>query len=215
MDDLTLNYWNKIYQQQIIPEEPSAFSLWLIDYLDSISFEYSNLIDFGCGNGRDSFYFASKQKKVLGIDINPIAIESNIRKNKFNNISFDCLSVNDVESKINQKFDMVYSRFFLHAINKSDYINFLKTSLNILNYDGLFCAEFRTLNDPLYLNSNKIGDEIINTDHYRRFLNFENVNLDLCSLGFVRIYSSESNGWSKFNNDNPVLGRLVYKKIKS
>jgi ubiquinone/menaquinone biosynthesis C-methylase UbiE len=76
----------------------------------------------GCGDGRDGFYFSKKKiKKVLCIDSSPIVIKNNnIYKNKkkIKNISFICLKAQSSKLLTLGNFDIIYSRFFLHTINK-------------------------------------------------------------------------------------------------
>ena len=81
------------------------------------------MIDIGCGNGRDSIFFSKKGYFVTGIDISNTAITKNsIMKNK--NLSFSKFDIeNDTTTK---KFDIIYSRFFIHALTEKGEIKLIK-----------------------------------------------------------------------------------------
>ena len=83
--------------------------------LKRIMLNKAKILDIGCGNGRDAFFFNKKGYSVLGIDISKKVIQRNsLKKNK--NIEFKKF---DIEKDILQdNFDVIYCRFFLHAINK-------------------------------------------------------------------------------------------------
>ena len=50
------NYWKSIYSKQSEGERPSLFAIYIADNYD---LEGKNLIELGCGNGRDAIYFAN------------------------------------------------------------------------------------------------------------------------------------------------------------
>ena len=115
------NYWNKFYGNfyHFLPTQFATF----------IANEYQGkhtLIDFGCGSGRDTFFFSKYYKNVIGIDSSSEVINrNNLEKTHTNNISFmiDDLSSpkklgNLLKEELNEdKLNIFYGRFFLHAIN--------------------------------------------------------------------------------------------------
>ena len=50
---MDLEYWEKYYQDNKLPFEPSDFSKYVVSKIN----KNSRLIDLGCGNGRDSLFF--------------------------------------------------------------------------------------------------------------------------------------------------------------
>ena len=64
-------YWNRFYEKVIKEiQEPSDFARFVLHYLQS----GKRLMDIGCGNGRDSLYFARNQILVTGVDASETAI---------------------------------------------------------------------------------------------------------------------------------------------
>ena len=69
---ILINYWNKFYKKKSITAE-STFAKFT--YKKIIN-KKSTLLDIGCGNGRDSYYFNRKGLKVTGIDISQLSFVS-------------------------------------------------------------------------------------------------------------------------------------------
>jgi len=74
----------------------------------------SNVLDIGCGNGRDSIFFGEQGYNVIGIDLSPEAVEIAKGNNKLKNVSFE---VGDAEALRfgRNTFDLVYSLSVLHS----------------------------------------------------------------------------------------------------
>ena len=92
-------------------------------------------------------------------------------------------------------------------------IKTLKMSYKLLNNDGQFFIECRSINDPL---SNK-GEILSQTErvdgHYRRFIVLQEFKLRLARIGFKIIKTTESNGLAKFGEEDPVIIRVRAIKV--
>ena len=129
--------------------------------------------------GKDSFYFAKKGFKVIGIDGSEEVIK--INKNKIekhslfnNNLTFNCVDLsnqNEVQqlmTKVNEiakkesKNILIYTRFFLHAITEDVENLIFESIFNILKVPFEVASEFRTKEDEEL-------DKIFN-NHYRRYV---------------------------------------------
>lgn len=204
-------YWDKFYQKKFNLSKPSSFAKFIFKYLK----KNKKLIDIGCGNGRDSFFFNKKNLNVCGIEKSEKAILNNnkiISQKNIRNINFKNFDINsDKFYKIN-KFDYVYSRFFIHAIPKKTEIKLFKNIKKICKKNCLIFLEFRTIKDPLYKKGKKLSKFERYTDHYRRFIDFDNFTKNLeKNKNFVVIYKIEKKGLAKYKNDNPVVGRVILK----
>ena len=81
-----LKFWNSYYKVSFA-DENSSFSKWILKKTNN----KNNIIDIGCGNGRDTFFFSKYFKNVYGADMSKIAINKNQIKTKdnyFKNIVF-------------------------------------------------------------------------------------------------------------------------------
>ena len=123
------NYWNKFYG--------SFYNLLPTQFAIFIANEYQGqhtLIDFGCGSGRDTFFFSKYYKNVIGIDSSSEVINrNNLEKKNIKNLSFiiDNLSnpkklENLLREELNKnKFNIFYGRSFYMQLMKSQKIIFL------------------------------------------------------------------------------------------
>tara|TARA_B110001452_G_scaffold117275_1_gene97317 strand:+ start:2128 stop:2298 length:171 start_codon:yes stop_codon:yes gene_type:complete len=48
------NFWNKFYKKKLILDKPSNFALFILKFIKK---KYTKIVDVGCGNGRDIFFF--------------------------------------------------------------------------------------------------------------------------------------------------------------
>ncbi len=179
--------------------------------------EKKKLIDIGCGNARDTFFFYKKKIEVTAIDRSNKAIKSNIRyANKFNfkNINFKRLDINRKTILKNNQYDYIYLRFFVHTIPQSSQKKLFELIKRISKKKkSLVMIEFRTDKDPLKEKGKILSNnETINT-HYRRFIESDKfINLFQNYVKCELIYKREGRGLSIVGKDNPHLCRLVFKR---
>jgi cyclopropane fatty-acyl-phospholipid synthase-like methyltransferase len=197
-------YWNNFYKKFSLQSE-SNFAKFVIKIIK----KNKTLIDIGCGNGRDTFFFIKKNIKALGIDKSITAIS----KNK-NQINFKNINILKNYKKIKQKFDYIYARFFLHAIGKSEEIVFLKIIRYLSKSNSTIYLEFRTDKDPLIKKGSKISKNERIHGHYRRFINVENFCQNLKKFKFKILLCKQSTNFSKFKNEKPHICRLILKVKK-
>ena len=110
------SYWDNFYKKNHIIKE-SNFANFVLKKIKK-----KTLVDIGCGNGRDTFFFLKKGIKALGIDFSKTAIKKN---NSFISDKFILANICKDNIKI-KKFDYIYARFFLHTINYKEENRFLK-----------------------------------------------------------------------------------------
>lgn len=205
-------YWDLFYSKtykNIL--EPSLFAKYIFETFLKTN-KNINLIEFGCGNGRDALYFSSNKIKVTAIDSSEVAIKTLSSQHK--NINFICGDFSaDLEIYKKEKFNICYSRFTLHAINEEKEDNLIENVKYIIKANsGLFCIEARSINDLKFGKGKKISDnEYIFDGHYRRFINVENLLKKLENKGFDIIYCDESENFAPAQNEKCVCFRLIAK----
>ena len=172
----------------------------------------------GCGDGRDSFYFSKTAQNIVAVDSSlEIIRKNNIYKinNKIKNIKFLCVNVaikNQFKLLVKEKkFNIVYARFFLHAINEKSEKNLFK-NFDLLSKKIVYFFEFRTSKDDLINHGKKISKYERMTPHYRRFINTNDFIKKIKKMNFKILYFNERKGLSKFNNEDPHLCRVIFKK---
>ena len=206
--DRDKEYWNQIYKDSFITQEPSPFAK---DVISDMLLRGGDLLELGCGNGRDSLYFAKKGLRVTGIDASNIVIdELNAATKKANNVRFICDDFVRCKSVYSVMYDSIYSRFTLHAINEKQEDELLHNCASALKKGGRIYIEARSVRDDLYGKGEKIGkNEFVYNEHYRRFVEIDILIQKLENLGLQIVSKSEGRGFSTTVNQDPVLIRVV------
>lgn len=202
-------YWDEFYKVEHKEiSQPSLFAKFIFDSFLNKK-EGKNLIEFGCGNGRDSLYFAKNGISVTAIDSSHIAIQKLQKQNS--DISWIC---GDFSAKldIDIKFDICYSRFTLHAIDDIAEQNLIQNVKNLLKPDGLFVVEARSINDDKFGVGKAVGDrEFISDGHYRRFIDQDIFKANLIQNGFKIVDINESSEFAPTPGQNCVCIRVIAK----
>jgi hypothetical protein len=166
-------YWDNFYKTHKF-KEPSNFAKFCEPLLD-------NVVELGCGEGRDLNYFLKQGINAIGVD---------------QSFEGDYILKRSVEEhlKKTESPDCVYTRFFWHAIDR-------KTQLKILRWTkGLLFIEARTIEDkPLDI----FGK------HKRHLVNTAQLIKDLKDNGFQIIYLCEGQGLSKYKQEDPFVLWLI------
>jgi len=204
------SYWNRFYKKKLAATKPSNFAKFIIKFLKK---EKTTIVDVGCGNGRDLFFFKKKKIDFIGIDLSKNA--SQIIKKKFKTANDKYKIFNDDFVNFNYKKNIkgdfsIYSRFTWHTIDKKNETIFLKKISKLTNLKYIF-IETRSDKDDLLGVGTKVSKNEYITDHYRRFIN----KIDLVKKirkKFKILYIKESKGFSKFKKEDPCLIRIIAKK---
>lgn len=204
-------YWDDFYKKNHAPSSPSQFAAFIRAELPG----YDNVIDFGCGNGRDSFFFAWQGCRVLGIDSSVSAIRScnkNIRTKKqaarIQFVSCDVSNFDELWKKLDawplkKNKTILYARFFLHAIDDESEKNFLG-HLSKIKWEGdlKLCIEARTMEDEFHT---KVTDL-----HYRRFIDPNLLVRRIVDFGFSLEYLFQGTGLAKHKEDDACVVRAIF-----
>jgi len=171
--------WDKVYSNDsaFFGEEPSDFAQKC--YSDFKRYDVKRLLELGCGQGRDSVFFASNGLDVYAVDSSKVAIENINQKIRGKNISLH-LSYFEVRQTLpfdSSHFDAVYSHMFYNMRFTDVELSFLfKESSRVLKNNGLLYFSVRSDNDVLYNKGKKIGNNIYEINGFQiRFFTKEQI----------------------------------------
>ena len=108
------------------------------------------MIEFGCGNGRDAFFFSSYFKKVYAFDKSIIVINYNSNKyKKIKNLRFYQHDINNFLPNNNFFTDkkLIYARFFMHTLTNKEISKFCELVSGILKKKEKLFIEYRSNKD--------------------------------------------------------------------
>lgn len=205
-------YWNKYYSDRFfLNESPSLFAEYVKEnYIK----QNDKILELGCGNGRDSVFFANNGIEVVAVDASDRAISMlKERTPPIGNIYFICDDFVNASAVYQGDYDGVYSRFTMHSISKQDQDKVIANVFAGLKENGLFMVEARTVNDVFYGIGHKTGkDTFFKDGHSRRFINKEEFENDLKSVGFEILFSEESKEFAPNGLERPEVLRIIAKK---
>jgi len=209
--NMETDYWNGYYSEcgdKLIRQVPSQFAAFVLGELS----EAEQIVEFGCGLGRDSFFFNGFGFDVVGVDGSEAAVvQCRTRANGRPGISFlnrdvsDAALVSEISGLRKSGVSlMLYARFFLHAIDETSQEAFLMMASDVCKPKDRMALEFRTDHDK---------DGVRETaTHYRRYIKMEELITAASQHGFRDVYSVEGRGFAKYKSDDAVVARVILEK---
>ena len=201
-------YWNQYYKNRVCSEEPSPFARYVATLVEP----GRDMVELGCGNGRDAVFFAAQGLHITALDMSREAI-SQLQSRNLPNAQFRCGDF--VNSDVHQpaSYDYAYSRFTVHSINQNQEQVLLGNVFRGLRPGGKLFIEVRGINDPLFGKGKQVERNAFFYDnHYRRFIVLDELVESLERHGFRVEYAQERTGFAPYGNDDPPVIRIVAAK---
>jgi SAM-dependent methyltransferase len=203
-------YWEAYYAAQAPSEQPSSFARFCAERYKP---EHGQIFDIGCGNGRDSLFFASRSIPCAGIDQCGVAIAKCEAKKSERGLaaSFHVgdFSAKDYDSLASGPYS-IYSRFTLHAVNYEEEDRLFR-HLDGGKRLGYLFIEARSIRDGLYGQGKEVGPHEFVTSHYRRFIDPAALKAKL-ERNFVIEHMEEAQGFARIETEDPCLIRVIAKR---
>jgi SAM-dependent methyltransferase len=157
------NIWDKIYSDAsaFFGEDPSDFAQKCYSYFKK--YGVKRILELGCGQGRDTIFFASNGFHVHAIDASKVAIENINQKKGQKNISLDLrhFKARQALPYDSSYFDAVYSHMFYNMrFTDEELRSLFKESNRVLKNNGLLYFSVRSDKDVLYNKGKKIDNNI-------------------------------------------------------
>mmetsp|Transcript_8798 Transcript_8798/g.13934 ORF Transcript_8798/g.13934 Transcript_8798/m.13934 type:complete len:245 (-) Transcript_8798:342-1076(-) len=218
---LEKSYWNTFYSKFNI-SHPSQFCVMTAIEAES----HRPIVEFGCGNGRDSIYFATHGYKVYACDLSRPAIEKNNEKAKKDvkdiddRLDFMVVDASDHDDvggivKLARSSSggdgagnnvNVYTRFFLHSIDETQQSKFFSAlSSAMIDGDKLYFEYRCSMDESL--------DKVHGKEHYRRYIDTPSMMEDMAKLGFEIVYEMTGRGMAKYKEEDPYVSRVIARKF--
>jgi SAM-dependent methyltransferase len=204
------SYWDEAYETLELPTVPSQFAAFVANEIS----KGTTIIDLGCGNGKDVYFFASHGFKAVGVDasISAIRICYDKRANLTNsdNHEFIHSDVNEYLRKMdisNHSPVCFYSRFVYHSLDEVQSVQFLQLLAKCISEsNGVAYLEFRSFTDT--------HGKKVTPDHFRRFETLETFSTKCNQQGLTLSYAVEGRGFAKWKHDDAIVIRAVIASIQ-
>ena len=206
------DYWNNFYHQFNI-SHPSQFCV-----MTSVEADRTlPIVEFGCGNARDSVYFATHGYKVYACDLSKDAINRNKEKgSSISNLDFmvvDASAEDQVRAAVEEARTtsgaanvIIYTRFFLHSIDQTQEDKFLSALSNVLEAGDKMYFEYRCSMDEKL-------DKVHGKEHYRRYVDTPVMLEGMMKKGFAVEYEMTGQGMAKYKMEDPFVSRIIVRKL--
>jgi hypothetical protein len=212
--ELNKQYWDDFYKRNH-RHHPSQFCISILPELA----ENSVIVELGSGNGRDSHYFSSQGHIAVALDLSHEAVKSCDDLAKSRNIEHatfyqgDMTQKEDVENVVKQarilangRGVVFYSRFVMHALGDEQEAKLFQILSDCVRSNELVYFEFRSKEDE-DLEKHFGG-------HFRRYIDTEDFKRTLSEeYGFSIDYSITGQGIAKYKEEDPIVSRVIARKI--
>lgn len=167
-----MNRWNDFYKEdsRILSAPISATSVFAKNIFDSK--KCSNILDLGCGIGRDTLALSNDNRKIVGVDLSFYGLSLACKNSKMQNCNFVQNDARFLSFKDNS-FDGIYCFGLLHELTSNTWHKELEQIMNEI---------YRTLNkNGVLVLAVLFGHPKNGLPHVRLFSNemFDNATHDL------------------------------------
>lgn len=197
-------HWDEYYRVEAAVPPPSPFALAAEERFAP----GSRVIEVGCGNGRDSVHFAGRGHHVTGTDPSEAAIALCRHTHAASGAGFVQGSLPDVATSTTDRFDVLYSRFVLHAMTEDEERRLWRAASQVLTSGALVAVECRSILDPLARTGEVLSPTERIAGHYRRFIVLDDLISRMAASGLEVVDAVESAGLAVHGDDDPVVIRV-------
>ena len=203
------DYWDEYYAARATTRRPlpSQFATFVAGELD----RPHRVIELGCGNGRDSIFFASYGHDVIGIDGSGSAVDAcaALAEALGEDATFVRSSIDDpaLAERLGDHDGpkVLYARFFIHAITDEEEQVLLDLAAAITTPGDVLAVEYRTVRD-------QVGAKETET-HFRRFVLPATFQARALGRGFEVTYAVEGYGFAKYRHDDAYVARTLFRRV--
>ena len=180
--------WNRVYSNDSSFFGDNLSDFGLECYKEFKKHRVKKILELGCGQGRDTTFFASNGIDVVAVDSSRVAIDTLSKNITQKNLPIEGMIYNVSEGIPfeNSYFDAVYSHMFFNMRFTDDQLKYLFAEVNrVLKDGGLNLFSVRSDNDAMYKEGTEVEKNIydINGFQIRFFTKSDLKNISL-SNGF-------------------------------
>jgi len=165
-----LQYWNQKYSvPNAFGEGPTKLALMAYEAIKKT--QIRSILELGCGQGRDSLFFAEQNYSVTSVDFSPEAIHFVSESAKHRNLLNIKSIVHDLRKNFifNEKFDLLYSNLALQFFNENELEEIFNKIHHSLVDEGQFIFSTKKPGDKYYGTGIKISENAYKSSDITRY----------------------------------------------
>ncbi len=195
--------------------EPSSFAKFVYEQYIEPETAPKTIADLGCGNCRDSRFFSNTGNVTLCYAIDPNLTMDALKWSPSDNLIL--VKNNAIDGlRVDVDFNIVYMRWFLHAIPYSYAQQVFECAVKRTKTNGRICVEVRSLKDALLLKESVYDEEdkSYTTTHKRWPFSLEMLRKYADLFDCQIVYEKEDFFSPNPNSEtsNPLLIRIIFQK---
>jgi SAM-dependent methyltransferase len=207
-----LGYWNNIYSKQnYFGTGPTILALEAHELIKNNSI--TDILELGCGQGRDSLFFANFGHNVTATDISENAINSVKKIKNEQNIENLELYLHDTLNPFNfnnLKFELIYSNLALQFFDLKQLSQIFSNIKKIMKPNSFFLFSTKKSGDKYFNFGNKISKNSFEYNGITRFF-FSKSELENILKNYFTIISFEDDSHVNSDETKSVWWKILVK----
>ena len=214
-DDKRLSYWNGLYDKKnFFGTGPTKLAKYAELILQKN--KINNLLEIGCGQGRDAIHFSQLGYNVNAFDISSKAIKFVEEiKNSLGLTNLD-LIVHDAEKTLSyskDNFDFIYSNLALQFFNIDQLQTIFTNIADVMKNDSMLLFSTKKKGDKYYELGNKINENAFEYSGITRHF-FEQVTLENVLKNHFEILEFSEDSHNNLDSSVSVWWKILVQKRK-
>ena len=143
---MTLEIWKHLQEKDYFKNHKlyNKFEVVIPKDIAIKDIKNKNIMDYGCGYGRNMAWFSNYAKKVIGVDVSSkILKETLIFVKKHGNLNKCLFLLSESYAKHIKNLDYIFCRFVFQHINKFETAKCIEVFSKALKKNGLLNVQFR------------------------------------------------------------------------
>ena len=180
-------YWKKRTERKE-KRDPTEFAKQCAEFLRDKSSK--TLLDLGCGDGRDSIFFAKQGYEVTAADVSPVALQilqKKINEEKITTIRIIEQNLQNLQFPENS-FDVIYAHLSLHYFLDEQTEQIFKKLQKMLKSDGFLFIKCKSTEDEEFGKGKEVEKNVFVTEenYVRHFFDEEYMKQKLSNFKIIK-----------------------------
>lgn len=143
MNENLVPFWEKAYQEDDTITFSSKPNVTITEFEHLINTQ-SNVLEAGCGEGKNAIYLAQKGYNVDAFDLSEYGIAKLKRRGELSNVQVNAFVADLTTYQFEKNYDMIICFGTLHFVDKDDWKRFIQNAKEYTNIGGIHIIQIFT-----------------------------------------------------------------------